>query len=133
MKKTLLSLLTLCLFFYSCKATREVPKAPEEPAAPDTEEIVEPIPEEIEVPETLDEEEKAWNPNTPKNIEEFRAAWIATVANINWPSKPGLSTSAQQKEALELLDFLESHNFNAVVFQVRPQADALYNSEIEPW
>ncbi|MBI6116125.1 glycoside hydrolase family 10 protein [Salegentibacter maritimus] len=133
MKKTLLSLLTLCLFFYSCKSTREVPKAPEEPAVPDTEEIVEPIPEEIEVPETLDEEEKAWNPNTPKNIEEFRAAWIATVANINWPSKPGLSTSAQQKEALELLDFLESHNFNAVVFQVRPQADALYNSEIEPW
>ena len=74
-----------------------------------------------------------WNPKTPYNIEEFRAAWIATVANINWPSKPGLSSEEQQKEALELLDFLESHHYNAAIFQVRPQADALYKSEIEPW
>lgn len=64
---------------------------------------------------------------------EFRAAWIATVANINWPSKPGLPVAEQKKEALELLDFLEKHNFNAVIFQVRPQADALYKSELEPW
>jgi len=71
--------------------------------------------------------------NTPLNIEEFRAAWVATVANINWPSKSGISTSEQQREALKLLDFLEAHNFNAVIFQVRPQADALYDSNLEPW
>jgi uncharacterized lipoprotein YddW (UPF0748 family) len=64
---------------------------------------------------------------------EFRAAWVATVANINWPSKPGLSVEAQQKEAIALLDSLASLNFNAVIFQVRPQADALYASELEPW
>ena len=64
---------------------------------------------------------------------EFRAAWIATVANINWPSKPGLSTEQQQQEAIALLDVLKDHNFNAVVFQVRPQADALYQSSLEPW
>ncbi|WP_118193424.1 glycoside hydrolase family 10 protein [Albibacterium indicum] len=64
---------------------------------------------------------------------EFRAAWVATVANINWPSKPGLSVEEQQKEAIALLDSLERLNFNAVVFQVRPQADALYASELEPW
>ncbi len=64
---------------------------------------------------------------------EFRAAWVATVANINWPSKPGLSTAEQQKEAIVLLDFLKDHNFNAVIFQVRPQADALYQSALEPW
>ncbi len=64
---------------------------------------------------------------------EFRAAWVATVANINWPSKPGLSTAEQQKEAIELLDFLKDHHYNAVVFQVRPQADALYESSLEPW
>ena len=64
---------------------------------------------------------------------EFRAAWVATVANINWPSKPGLSTSDQQKEAITLLDFLKDHHFNAVIFQVRPMADALYKSELEPW
>ncbi|MCW3087107.1 MAG: hypothetical protein JWQ78_493 [Sediminibacterium sp.] len=69
----------------------------------------------------------------PKAMAEFRAAWVATVANINWPSKPGLSTAEQQAEALVLLDFLKSHHFNAVIFQVRPQADALYQSDLEPW
>ena len=65
--------------------------------------------------------------------EEFRAAWVASVANINWPSKPGLSTEEQQKEAIVMLDFLKNNKFNAVIFQVRPQADALYDSKLEPW
>src|SRR5690606_27045530 len=69
----------------------------------------------------------------PPAMREFRAAWVATVANINWPSKPGLSSADQQAEALALLDFLKDHHFNAVIFQVRPQADALYDSELEPW
>jgi uncharacterized lipoprotein YddW (UPF0748 family) len=73
------------------------------------------------------------NGQEPLATKEFRAAWVATVANINWPSKPGLSTEEQQKEAIALLDFLKNNNFNAVIFQVRPQADALYNSELEPW
>jgi len=51
----------------------------------------------------------------PKAAKEFRAAWVATVANINWPSKPGLSTEQQQQEAIALLDFLKQHNFNAVI------------------
>ncbi len=69
----------------------------------------------------------------PAAEREFRAAWVATVANINWPSKPGLPVDSQQKEALALLDFLAKHRFNAVILQVRPQADALYQSNIEPW
>lgn len=72
-------------------------------------------------------------PAEPKAEREFRAAWVATVANINWPSKPGLPVDSQQKEAIALLDFLKANNFNAVVFQVRPQADALYKSDLEPW
>lgn len=72
-------------------------------------------------------------PERPAAEREFRAAWIATVANINWPSRPGLPVDSQQKEALELLDFLKTKNFNAVVLQVRPQADALYQSSLEPW
>lgn len=64
---------------------------------------------------------------------EFRAAWIASVANINWPSKPGLSSEAQKEEALVLLDLLKDHNFNAAILQIRPQCDALYQSELEPW
>ena len=70
---------------------------------------------------------------SPRAAREFRAAWIATVANINWPSKPGLSTEQQKQEAIALLDFLKEHNFNAAIFQVRPQADALYQSSLEPW
>ncbi|RZK57167.1 MAG: hypothetical protein EOO91_10665 [Pedobacter sp.] len=58
---------------------------------------------------------------------------IASVANINWPSKPGLSTAEQQKEAIVLLDLLQSLNFNAAILQIRPQADALYKSDLEPW
>lgn len=64
---------------------------------------------------------------------EFRAAWVATVANINWPSRPGLPVDSQKIEAINQLDLIQSMNFNAVVFQVRPQADALYKSELEPW
>lgn len=69
----------------------------------------------------------------PKAMQEFRAGWIATVANINWPSKPGLSTAEQQQEAIVLLDLLKRLNFNAAILQIRPQADALYKSDIEPW
>ncbi|MBN2417328.1 DUF1343 domain-containing protein [bacterium] len=64
---------------------------------------------------------------------EFRAAWVATVANINWPSRPGLPVEEQKREAAALLDMLEENHFNAVIFQVRPQCDALYKSGIEPW
>ncbi len=71
--------------------------------------------------------------NQPKIQREFRAAWVATVANINWPSKPGLTTQQQQDEAIVLLDLLKKNNMNAVIFQIRPQADALYKSNFEPW
>ncbi|MFO7852682.1 MAG: exo-beta-N-acetylmuramidase NamZ domain-containing protein [Bacteroidota bacterium] len=70
---------------------------------------------------------------TPSAIREFRAAWVATVANINWPSEPGIPVEQQKKEAIELLDLLAENNFNAVIFQVRPQCDALYQSDLEPW
>jgi uncharacterized protein YbbC (DUF1343 family)/uncharacterized lipoprotein YddW (UPF0748 family) len=70
---------------------------------------------------------------TPGAEREFRAAWVATVANINWPSKPGLPVEEQKREAIELLDLLYKNNFNAVIFQVRPHCDALYYSDLEPW
>ncbi|MDX9902859.1 MAG: DUF1343 domain-containing protein [Bacteroidales bacterium] len=70
---------------------------------------------------------------TPSAEREFRAAWVATVANINWPSKPGLSVEEQKSEAIALLDLLYKNNYNAVVFQVRPHGDAMYKSDLEPW
>ena len=64
---------------------------------------------------------------------EFRAAWVATVANIDWPSKPGLSSQQQQAEMITILDRCKSLNLNAVVLQVRTSADAFYSSDLEPW
>ncbi|MEM1056441.1 MAG: family 10 glycosylhydrolase [Bacteroidota bacterium] len=64
---------------------------------------------------------------------EFRGAWIATVANLDWPLGPGLSTAAQQSQLLTILDDLQSVGVNAVVFQVRSEADAFYDSPFEPW
>ena len=64
---------------------------------------------------------------------EFRAAWIATVANIDWPSKPGLPAIEQQQQFTKRLDDLKALGCNAVIVQVRPVSDALYASKIEPW
>jgi uncharacterized lipoprotein YddW (UPF0748 family) len=69
-------------------------------------------------------------PSAPR---EFRAVWVATVANIDWPSKPGLSPEQQRQEALVILDNARDLNLNAVIFQVRTAADALYDSRLEPW
>ena len=63
----------------------------------------------------------------------FRGAWIATVANIDWPSEQAIgNTEMQQQEMVWLLDSLQSLGINAIIFQVRPTADALYRSEYEP-
>ncbi|MGI9533054.1 glycoside hydrolase family 10 protein [Lutimonas sp.] len=64
---------------------------------------------------------------------EFRGVWVATVGNIDWPSAKDLSTQEQQKEIINLLDLFKGMNFNAVVFQIRPSADAFYKSQYEPW
>ncbi|MEJ1933749.1 family 10 glycosylhydrolase [Nostoc sp. NIES-2111] len=64
---------------------------------------------------------------------EFRGAWITTVWNSDWPSKAGLSTTQQQEELVAILTRLQQLNFNAVILQVRPEGDALYASELEPW
>jgi uncharacterized lipoprotein YddW (UPF0748 family) len=64
---------------------------------------------------------------------EFRGVWIATVANIDWPSKPGLSTAQQKAELIFLLNRAAELKLNAIVFQVRPACDAMYASQLEPW
>jgi uncharacterized lipoprotein YddW (UPF0748 family) len=69
----------------------------------------------------------------PEPQREFRAVWVATVANIDWPSKPGLSTQDQQKEIIAILDKCANLKLNAVVLQVRTSCDAFYPSKLEPW
>ncbi|MEO6445176.1 MAG: family 10 glycosylhydrolase [Gemmatimonadaceae bacterium] len=64
---------------------------------------------------------------------EFRGLWIATVANIDWPSKSGLTTAAQQAELRTILDVALTTGLNVIVLQVRASGDALYRSSLEPW
>jgi uncharacterized lipoprotein YddW (UPF0748 family) len=68
---------------------------------------------------------------TPKR--DFRGAWVATVTNLDWPSSRNLTTAAQQEELISLFNELERININAVIFQIRTECDALYNSPYEPW
>ncbi|MCL4124430.1 UNVERIFIED_CONTAM: hypothetical protein GTU68_020002 [Idotea baltica] len=64
---------------------------------------------------------------------EFRGVWIATVKNLDWPSRSDLDSETQQQEFIEMLDEQVANGMNAVVVQVRPAADALYDSPYEPW
>ena len=69
----------------------------------------------------------------PKPEREFRAVWIATVDNIDFPTQKGLPPEKQKQELLASLDLAKKLRLNAVVFQVRPMADAVYRSQLEPW
>ncbi len=64
---------------------------------------------------------------------EFRAVWIVTLDNKDFPSRKGLSTKQQQEEIIQMLDFYQKKGINAIVFQVRPSSDAFYSSPYEPW
>ena len=69
----------------------------------------------------------------PAIAREFRAAWVASVANIDWPSRKGLPVDRQKSELIAIFDRAKKLNLNAIVLQVRPATDALYDSKLEPW
>jgi uncharacterized lipoprotein YddW (UPF0748 family) len=69
----------------------------------------------------------------PEPLREYRAAWIATVANIDWPSTNSLTPAQQRAELVTILDRAVELKLNAIILQVRPGCDALYASKIEPW
>ena len=91
-------------------------------------------------PENSAAEPNGWKPidksklsDIPDPPREFRGVWIATVFNLDWPSKPGLPVAIQKAELKDILDKAKDLNLNAVVLQVRTMCDALYDSPIEPW
>lgn len=63
----------------------------------------------------------------------MRGVWIATVANIDWPSSKTLTADQQRTELADLMARAASAGFNAIILQVRPAGDAVYPSDIEPW
>ena len=67
---------------------------------------------------------------------EMRTVWVATVSNIDWPQTRGTSATTiakQKKQLTDLLDGFVKANMNGICLQVRPMADALYQSSYEPW
>lgn len=64
---------------------------------------------------------------------EFRGVWVATVANIDWPSKAGLTSDQQKQELIGLMEQHKRNGMNAILLQVRPAADAFYAKSREPW
>lgn len=69
----------------------------------------------------------------PELPREFRSVWVATVDNIDWPSKPGLPARTQRDEITRIIDTCARTGLNAILLQVRPTSDTLYSSRIEPW
>jgi len=94
--------------------------------APSTPHGATPAPSTAPAPEPLP-------PDLPAPPREFRAAWVASVAHIDWPSAPGLTPEQQRAEALAMLDRARALGLNALILQVRPAGDALYPSTLEPW
>lgn len=108
------------------------PPAPIVPAPPSRTETARAVPS-TPAPSTPATGRPGVSAAPPPLAREFRGVWVASVANIDWPSKRTLSTAQQQAELIALLDRAAALKLNAVVFQVRPAADALYASKIEPW
>ena len=140
----------VCLFFVlialdGCRraapvvVTRTPPKPAPQPAVVKTappKPAVKPLPSkpipDVALPEIIEFDEITdLTPPPPKR--EFRAVWIATVDNIDWPSKKGLPVADQQREMVEMFDLQQQMGLNAVIFQIRSAADAFYARGSEPW
>ena len=65
---------------------------------------------------------------TPKR--EFRGVWIQTVGQSRYRQ---MNSAAMRHYLSEMIRKLDEAGINAVIFQVRPEADAFYRSELEPW
>ncbi|EIL84154.1 hypothetical protein BAME_27870 [Bacillus sp. M 2-6] len=68
-----------------------------------------------------------------ESTREMRAVWVASVYNLDWPSKKGLPRDEQKQEFIQLLDDIKAMNMNAVIMQIKPTADAFYPSKFGPW
>jgi uncharacterized lipoprotein YddW (UPF0748 family) len=69
--------------------------------------------------------------NLPKR--ECRAAWIATVLNLDWPLNKTQTPEAQRQQLLDILDKHKAAGLNAVFLQIRTNSDAFYPTDLAPW
>ncbi len=127
-------LVILCLWV-SCRPERPVATTRTMPSSAPKSAPPKPAPRVVTKPKPVDT--VAFEPldqsivTSPKR--EFRAVWIATVDNIDWPTKKSLTADVQQAEFRAMIDQQKQAGFNAMVVQVRTAADALYAKSMEPW
>lgn len=69
-------------------------------------------------------------PTTPR---EFRGVWVATVANIDWPTAGTTNPADLREQMTRIIRKCKETNLNAILLQVRPSCDAIYRSRLEPW
>ena len=131
--RSALACLAVALWMAGCSAPEpvRVPEPPVVVAAPEP--TPPPAPTPAPPPDPMLGGEVVDAATLPGPTREFRGAWMATVANIDWPSEPGLTPDQQRAELVALLDRSVEVGLNAIVLQVRPMADALYFSALEPW
>ena len=84
-------------------------------------------------PKVVSSHPKSLLQGPPEPAREFRGFWVATVGNIDFPSKQGLGVKQLQGELRNIVRRAVDMHCNAIVFQVRPACDALYESKLEPW
>lgn len=114
------SLLFLIVFSFSC-SKRKIPEKPVE------------LPIEIVVEETYLPLERSENSSYHYPKRELRGAWVASIANIDWPSAKGLSSNLQKEEFIHILNHHQKRGINAVFVQIRAASDAFYAKSKEPW
>jgi uncharacterized lipoprotein YddW (UPF0748 family) len=124
--RTCVTLLSVALLAGGCYRTIPAPVAP--PAR-----TVEHTPLEVAPPAAPGYTHVAGYTSLPAVDREFRGVWVATVANLDWPSRRSLPSAQAQAELIRILDAARDQGLNAVILQVRPMGDAFYDSAIEPW
>ncbi|MBC3881522.1 family 10 glycosylhydrolase [Undibacterium sp. LX40W] len=131
---TAVGLLAALFACASPPVTEPNPAEPVKPVAPQVDGgsgiVLKPVTNPIAVGGAVVTANEEMPPAAPR---EFRAAWVSTVANIDWPSRRDLSTEKQQAEIIQILDTAAQLKLNALILQVRPSGDAIYPSTLEPW
>lgn len=77
--------------------------------------------------------ERGLRDEPPPPLREFRAMWVATASNLDWPSKRGLSTAEQQRQIDQIIERARDLKLNAIILQIRGASNAIYAAEREPW
>lgn len=126
--------LIFLLFVQACKTSQAPTTQPSRPVGPQGQPSTQaPIPPKTVTPPQPKEFYRQLPISISESPREMRAVWIATVANIDWPSSSTAPFTVQKEEFIKLLDYYKSLNFNTAIVQIRTSGDALYPSRLAPW